>query len=85
MDPVGSLTREGFFLGLLKNLHVEDFIKEFHISSDIHDEQIYRNMKIMMDECDIEASLHFYGHNNLFSEQTERNQINTLVNNYYFK
>ncbi|KAL4442211.1 hypothetical protein ABPG74_009229 [Tetrahymena malaccensis] len=78
VDPVGSLTREGFLVGLLRSLHIEDLVKEFHIASDIQDELLYKNIQPILNECGIDAKLNFYTHNNLFSEQNEKAQINTL-------
>ncbi|KAL4482780.1 hypothetical protein ABPG72_022340 [Tetrahymena utriculariae] len=78
VDPIGSLTREGFFVGLLRSLYIEDLVKEFHIASDIQDELLYKNIQSILNECGIDAKLNYYTHNNLFSEQSEKAQINTL-------
>ncbi|EAS04795.2 DALR anticodon-binding domain protein (macronuclear) [Tetrahymena thermophila SB210] len=78
VDPIGSLTREGFLVGLLRSLHIEDLVKEFHIASDIQDELLYKNIQSILNECGIDAKLNYYTHNNLFSEQNDKAQINTL-------
>ena len=59
-------------------------MKEVHVAGDLQEESLHSGVLSLLKPCGIDATLKFYGHNNLFSEKKDKVEINTLVGALFF-